>query len=218
MITTAYLTGKASYRASRVIYDADPPGGWRDTRREELIDKARFVWKLYIPAAISGTATLICIVGANRSSTKKTVAATTALGVAERAYSQYREKVVEEFGARKDQTIRDKVVADELERNPAPAAIVSGPGKVLCCELFTGRYFISDMETLRKAQNDINERILAHDYATLSDFYDLIGLEYTKISSNTGWGESKQMQLQFSTHLSNGVPCLAFDYSYAKAF
>lgn len=212
VITTAYLSGKASVKASKIIAeDQETPYD----RRKALIHNAKLVWKTYIPTGISAAATIGCIVGAQRTAGNKTLAATTALAVSERAYSAYRDKVIEEFGERKDQSIRDQVVAEQIQRDPPPAHILSGPGNVLCQELFTGRYFTSDMETLRKAQNDLNERLMGGVYCTLDEWYDLIGLDYTKASNNIGWTSDKQMKLNFSTHLSpDGRPVLAFDYNY----
>ncbi len=73
------------------------------------------------------------------------------------------------------------------------------------------------METLRKAQNDINSQVVNQAYVTLEEFYDLVGLPNTSNASNLGWDSDKLMALQFSTVLSEaGEPCLAFDYNYTK--
>lgn len=74
---------------------------------------------------------------------------------------------------------------------------------------------MSDMETLRRAQNTLNDRLLKHDYATLDDFYHLVGLSNTSSSSEIGWKSNRLMELDFTTTLSSdGRPCLAFDYNY----
>jgi hypothetical protein len=73
------------------------------------------------------------------------------------------------------------------------------------------------METLRKAQNDLNQRLVGGVYCTLDEWYDLIGLDYTKASNNLGWTSDKQMKLEFTTCLSqDGRPVLAFEYNYIK--
>jgi hypothetical protein len=154
----------------------------------------------------------------------KTLAAQTAFAVTERAYSEYRNKVIEEFGdgdrdkgERKDQAIRDKIAADRVKENPPPDILVTGPGNVLCLELFTGRYFASDMETLRQAENKLNAKLLTHDIQTLDDFYWLIGLQPTSYSSEGGWESPRLMELEFSTQLTDdGRPCLTFNYNYIK--
>lgn len=218
-ITTAILVGKASYQAANVIREYEENNAPAINPKERLKDRTRLVWKLYIPSTISTVSTVACVIGANRMETKKTIAANAVLAVTERAYSDYRNKIVEELGPRKDQSIRDKVVADQVTNNPPPSqeVLITGPGNVLCCELFTMRYFACDMEKLRRANNELNSKLLKHDYATLDDFYYMLGLSPTTTSGNIGWQSDKLMDLIFSTTLSDdGRPCITFEYNYTK--
>lgn len=216
-LTTAYLTGKASYEAAGLIRKAEKKDGPAIDRKERLKFRTKLVWKLYIPAGISATSTVACIVGANRVSVKKTLAAQTAFTVSQQLYSEYRDKVIEEIGAHKDQSIRDKIAEERVKKNPPPSqdVLFTGPGVILCCEMFTGRYFTSDMETLRRAENDVNSRLFSNDYANLNDFYYLVGLQQTSYSGEVGWKVDKLLKLGFSAVLTeDGRPCLAFDYNY----
>lgn len=215
-VSTAYLAGRASFKASEVIRLHEEVYPSSNDRKERLIARTKLVWKLYIPTALSATTTIACVVTANRVEVKKTIAAQTAFAVSQRAYSEYRNKVIEEFGERKDQSIRDKVAAEEVKNKPPKDGIIlGGSGSVLCCEEFTGRYFNCDMETLKRSVNELNAKLLAHDYATFDDFYYMLGLERTKTSGHLGWRSNRLLELQFSTVLTeNGVPCLVFDYNY----
>ena len=218
VVATAYLTGIASYQAALEIKAKEDINGTSSNRKERVIERTKLVWKLYIPAGIATATTIGCVAGANRAGVKKTIAAQAALAFTERAYSEYRNKVVEEFSAHKDTTIRDKVVADEVRRAaPGPDVVISGPGNILCCELFTGRYFLSDMESLKKARNELNSKLLKHDYATLDDWYYLIDLPQTTESGNIGWKSDKLMELIFSVALTeDGRPCITFEYNYRE--
>jgi hypothetical protein len=80
--------------------------------------------------------------------------------------------------------------------------------------VLTGRYFNSDMETLRKAENDVNFRLVNELYVPICDFYYLIGLPYTSNSGQIGWTSGKLMNLEFTTTMSeDSRPCLAFEYN-----
>ena len=93
---------------------------------------------------------------------------------------------------------------------------MAGEGSVLCYEAYTGRYFLCDMETLRKAQNDINHQVLNDSYASLSDLYDLIGLPHNTNSDEVGWNSDKLLELQFSAVISEGGrPCISVDFAVA---
>lgn len=211
VVGTAYLTAKASFQAKGLLESQAPD--------LSIKERTKIVWKCYIPAGLSGAFTIGCIIGASNANGRRTTAAVTAYSLTEKAFSEYKEKVVEELGKGKDQKIRDEIAQDKVNKKPPTSqeVIIVGPGHVLCCELFTRRYFRSDMELLRKAQNIINSRVVSDLYVSLDEFYDLVGLEGTSNSDKIGWNSDKLMELQFSTCLSEGgEPCLAFDYNYTK--
>jgi hypothetical protein len=181
-------------------------------------EKVKLVWKHYIPTAISATLTIGSIITGARIGMKKTAAAYSVLAVTERAFDEYKTKVVEELGEKKEKAIRDEIAQDHVNENQ-PGAIVVGAGSVLCQEMHTGRYFNCDMETLRRAENRINSKLIREVEATLSDFYYMVGLPTTSYSSRTGWDCDKMMYLQFSTSITeDGRPCLVFDYNYVRPF
>lgn len=207
VLTTAYLSARAGYQTAQALENEDP--------HANNAARARLVWRLYIPAGLSAAVTVVCIAGSKRVDGAKSLAAQTALAVSQQAYSEYRDQVVAEFGDRKDKAIAARVAESRVTERP-PVAIVAGSGEVICCELFTGRYFQSDMQALAKAVNEINAKLNRHDYATLDDFYYEVGLEFTKVSGHTGWDSSKLLELEFSSILHDGKPVLAFDYNYVK--
>lgn len=218
VITTTYLAAKASFKAAEVIREREADGH-TDNLKLLLKYRTQMLWKLYIPAGISGIVTVGCIVGASKANRTRTAAAVTAYSLTEKAFSEYKEKVIEQIGKGKEQKIVDELAQERIEKFPPTKKelMVVGNGYVLCCELYTQRYFRCNMQALLKAQNDINARIISDFYVALDEFYDLINLEYTSNSSKMGWDSDKMLELQFSTVLANGEePCLAFDYSYIR--
>lgn len=143
-----------------------------------------------------------------------------AYSLSERAFSEYKDKVVEKIGERKEQSFRDEVAQDKVLRaDKSQQLVLAMPGNVICCELHTMRFFSCDMETLKRAQNEVNAKILNSmgSSATLDDFYDLLGLDHTTNSSHLGWDSDKLMILEITTVLSaDNRPCLAFEYNYLK--
>ena len=217
VVTTAYLAGKASVTAYQHIQLHEGINGRPDTPKDLWTSRVKVVWKHYIPAAASGAVTIGSILGSHHVSNKRGAAAQAAFVISERAFNEYRSAVIEEIGERKDRSIRDSIAEKKVRDNPPSTMIISGPGNVLCCELHTGRYFTSDMETLRRFRNDLNERLLKHDRVSMDDWYDMIGLQPTSTSSELGWWSDKQMELIFTTVLTeDGRPCLAFEYNYYR--
>lgn len=217
VLATAFLASKATVEAVDIIREDEEglipkfnQGRMKWERRTKL------VWKLYIPSALSATTTIVCIVGANRINAKKILAAQTAFAVTERAYSEYKDKVIEQYGEKVDEKIRDSVAEDRVKKN-APEIIIAGSGGVLCCELYTMRYFESDVETLKRAQNEVNAKLLSNDYVGLDYFYHLINLSGTTPSGHLGWKTPRLFELELTSMLTeNDQPCLAIGYNYIQ--
>jgi len=219
VIGTSLLTAKASFKASEIIKKEEDEGRAIAGTKNRFKEYGKLVWKCYIPPTLSGAVTIACVIGASKASNRRTAAAVTAYSLTQRAFDEYREKVVEQLGKGKDRKVRDELAQDHVTNNPPVSreVIVTGKGHILCCELFTHRYFRSDMETLRKAENDINYMVVNNLFVCLDEFYDLIGLPNTSESNNIGWNSDKLLELVFTTVMSeDGEPCLAFSYNYTK--
>jgi Family of unknown function (DUF6353) len=220
-VATAYLTGRASFRAADII---GKEKSIINTAVEENQDPVRLsktetfqlVWMQYIPPAAMGILTITCIITANRISSKKIAALVVASGVSERAFQEYKDKVVEKLGVRQDQKIRDEVAQDRVLANPANSReiILAGTGEVLCYDMLTGRYFQSTMEEIKRAENRVNYELIHFMSASLSMFYEEIGLPPTDYTDSVGWNMNNKMEVQFSTVLSQDQrPCLAIGFS-----
>lgn len=205
--TTAYLTGKASYRAANIIYE--------NSNMAVLSKREKFdlVWKLYIPAASAGVMTCTCVVLSNRIGTRRAAAVAAALTLGERAFDEYRAQIVETLGEKKEEIVRGEIAKKRLEKNPpTDATIILAGGDVLIMDAYSGRVFKSDKEKVRKAENDINRAILREDSQTVSDFYDLIGLDHTSVSDEFGWNVENKLELGWSTAEWEGQAVLSFDF------
>lgn len=212
-LTTAYLTGLASFRAAKIINERESEDGYAVDPKIRLRHRFQLVWKEYIPPAATAVVTVSAIVCANRIDQRRAAALAAAYTVTEKALADYRKKVIEKVGEKKEQTFRDEIAQERTDKNPiTEKTVILGEGRVLCYEEFTGRHFYSDMETLRKAQNNINSQVINDFYAPLSDFYAEVGLPQTSESSEVGWNADRLLELTFSSTLSEGKPCLSVGF------
>lgn len=202
-ITTAWLTGKATFRASEVISKAQFKENLNHTAKvHKLTNREKFdlTWKLYLPAAGVGTMTCVSIICANRIGMRRAAALATAYGLSEKAFTEYREKVVEKMGEAKERGIRDEIAEDHMRRNPWSDDVVAvGSGKDLCYDKYLERYFYSDLESLKKSQNDINYQINNNFYASLTDFYNKLGVPAPSFGEEVGWRSDSLCELYFTT-------------------
>lgn len=217
-ITTALFAGRASFKAAQIIAEEEREA--RESTGDEGYTcntkrKVELTWTFYIPAIGTGVLTVACIIAANRIGMRRAAAMAAAYSLSEKAFVEYKEKVIEKLGESKEQKIRDEVAQDQVNRNPVSTReiYITGNGDVLCHDSITGRYFESNIEALRKAQNDINKQILDDYYASLSDLYNVIGLPTTKYSNEVGWNSDTQLELKFATVLSeDGRPCVSLEF------
>lgn len=219
-VATAYLTGRATFKAATILGDEAEKRILHE--REELRvfptkDKIKLVWTQYLPPAGMAVTTIGCIVFANRISAKRLAAVAAAYSLSEKRFTEYKDKIQEKMGLSKEQAARDELAQDRVNANPPTGQqVFVNDGQVICFEDWTGRYFKSTVETLKKAMNDINYQILEDRYATMADFYDKVGLENTKMANEMGWNIEHPMDLYFGTTIAdNGQPCIVLTYNTA---
>lgn len=213
MITTTVLAVKATPKALRCIDDAA-------YEKEELsltgVEKVKACWKCYIPAAITGTVSIACLIGASSVNARRNAALATAYKLSETALTEYREKVVETIGEKKERNIKDAIAKDSIKNNPVSQqnVIITGKGDTLCYDKLFGRYFKSDIETLKKIENELNRRMFSECYVSLNDFYYEVGLDGVDAGEDLGWNiDNGYIDLDFSSQLStDGQPCLVVSF------
>lgn len=202
-LTTAYLTGRATVKAVEVLSYAEKGERLGARSKIELKEKVKLVWKEYIPPFVTGALTVAAIVTSNRVSSRRAAALAVAYSISERTFEEYRAKIVEKLGPRKEEAARDEIAQEAFSKaqQNSREVLVAGNGEVLCYDLYTGRTFLSDVETMRQAQNDINHQIIHEMSASLTDFYYKIGLSSTAISDEVGWNVDRLLELRFTSVL-----------------
>lgn len=217
-VGTAILTGKASVKAVRVIenYEREIKEGQLHNLAPNFSNKEKFLvtWKFFIPPVALGACTIASIIFANRIGTRRAAAIAAAYTFTEQAFEQYRDKVVETIGEVKEKKVRDEIAQDRVNENPVSGnTVFVANGEVLCMEAYTGRYFKSDHESIRRAENDIKAQVLNDGYASLGDFYYHLGLPRTSSCEEVGWNTDKMPEIHISaTVAEDGKPCLVISY------
>ena len=221
MITTTVLAVKATPKATQLI----------EEKKEELdveqltpIETVKTTWKCYIPAAITGATSVAFLIGSHSVNARRHAALATAYKLSETALSEYKEKVVETIGERKERSIRDKISADQVKNNPISKTevFVTGKGKTLCFDPLSHRYFYSDIEKIKRAENNLNKEIITDPFdagRTLNDFYEELGIPTTATGDSLGWKlgylidiyPSAQMAEEGSDH--EGEPCIVLNHA-----
>lgn len=225
MITTTILAVKATPKAlenikadSRKNHDGDP---YAYTKKEAI----KSSWKCYVPAAITGTVSIGCLIGASSVNARRNAALATAYQISSNALNEYKEKVVETIGETKEKHIQDKLAQDKVDKNPAESntIIVTGNGKTLCYDPQFNQYFESSIDAIKNAVTEMNHRMvtLGEEYVSLNDFYDELGVDRLDIGDDLGWnvGRDGKLKVTYSSTISkNNQPCVVIHYDIAPKY
>jgi len=219
VVTTAVLAAKASFEAADILAMEEElrPDQYLQMLEEDRLGRAKLVWKCYIPAGIAGVSTIAACVASQHISSRRNAALLSVASLTENAFSQYKEKVLEQIGETKEQKVRDAVAEQMVKDNPPKAAeiIVTGKGEMLCLESYSGRYFRSTPNDIEKAAISVNQYILQNMYADQNEFNNLLGLEPTTQGYEVGWNIDKLIELQFSSMLTQDKePVLVVGYMH----
>lgn len=217
MFTAMILAVKDTPKALRAI---------EDKKAEEQVDKltpretVKATWKYYVPAAVTAGVSTACLISSTKVNLRRNAALATAYKISETALSEYRGKVIETIGEKKEHAIREAVAKDKVESNPMSTKeiYITGSGDTYFYDPLSDRYFTAEIEQVRRVVNDLNERMLngIDSHVSLNDFYGELGLRYMLVGDEIGWNVSKwgSIKLEFHAQIAdNGKPCLVLDFS-----
>ncbi len=214
LVTTVIMAVRATPKAQELIsrYKWDLTVGSDDPSTWELIKAG---WRPYIPAALMGTTTIACIITANSIHLRKNAALMGLYSLSETTLREYQSKVVETIGRVKEDHIQADVAQGRLNQSPmtGKTIVLTGKGEALFFESLSGRYFRSDIEKMRKLQNDVNRQLLTNMYLSLNELYFEMGLESVDLGRDTGWEVNHMLEFRFDSKITpSGEPCIVLGY------
>jgi hypothetical protein len=208
---TAFFSHRAGYAFATDVMAQGVAGKTTPDSNVTIVQRQ---WRKYVPAAGAVAITVGAVVGANRISASRTAALAAAYVLTQEKHEEYKSKVYERFGKKKEEEVRADIAQDKVQRGPAPITVINAD-KVPCLDLWSMHYFESDMETIRKAVNDINIQIMNDQYASLSDFYDKLGISPSRMSDELGWNTDSMLEVSFNSVLKDDkIPVLTIDFEH----
>lgn len=214
-VTAAVLTGRAAFRvgldASTQYHEEILENNNHD---EELLSNRHLVktyWKEFIPGAAVLAGTVVCIVGATTVSSRRTAAITAAYKLSEELAEGYKKKVVETIGAQKEEKIRADLAKDRAEAAGGTSTFIIVGSEVVFHDALSGRLFKNEMAKVEKAVNEINSQINNFYCASLTEFYEKIGLSGTPFSDEVGWNSDQLLDPKYSATIVDDKPVISIE-------
>ena len=219
MAATTVIAVRATPKAIELIEEKKREEGVEKLKPAEIV---KTTWKCYIPAAVTGATSVGCLLGASSVNARRNAALAAAYNISTTALTEYKDKVVETIGEKKERDIREAISADKVKNDPVTnrEVIMTGKDVTLCYDAVFGRYFKSDIDTINRAVDYINRQVVAHGYVSLNEFYEEIGLPPIEIGYDLGWSfdDGHIDVIPDSELASDGTPCRVITYNVTPRY
>lgn len=179
VVATTVLAVKATPKAMKLVEKAEEVKGEKLTKFETV----KVAGPSYIPAVVTGAATIACIFGANILNKRQQAALMSAYALVDNSFKEYKRKVVELYGQEAADAVQAEIASDKYEETD----ISVDEGKELFFDSYSGRYFESTLADVRKAECEINRELNIGGYACINELYDMLGMPHIDGGSAVGW-------------------------------
>lgn len=191
VVATSVMAVKATPKALQRIDEAKEEKGESLTKLETV----KVAGPVYIPAVLTGVATLTCIFGANALNKRQQASLASAYALLSRSYNEYRSKVDELHGEGTHEQVTAEIAKDKYEDTDITVA----EDKQLFFDQFSGRYFESTIEDVQRAEYRVNRDLVMRDYVSLNEFYEHLGIPKIDAGESLGWSNGGNFAAYWQT-------------------
>lgn len=197
------------------------------------IEKVKISWPYYVPAVLTGTATLICIFGANTLNRRQQASLASAYALVSRSYSDYKRKLKEIYGKEAHEKIMDSLAAEKAENQHIFSSGFLAASSLefedaneefrLFYDSYSQRYFQATISQVLQAEYHLNRNFaLMGGFVPLNMFYEFLGIETSPVFAGEGWWVTDEMywidfdhsKTMIDDGLNGEVECYIIDMVY----
>ena len=204
-ITAVRATPKAIEkikRDSRINHDGDPCG-------YSMAEAIKSAWVYYIPSAVIGVSTIVCIVGANVLNKRQQASLSSAYALINNSYNEYKEKLRELYGEEAHQKIIDSIAKEHCEDIYLSGQDICGWNSLdfdehdpddnrLFYDVYSRRYFESSISRVLQAEYHLNRNFVISGHLPVNDFYEMLGLSAIDGGNKVGWNGDELLWIDFN--------------------
>ena len=187
VVGTTLSAIKATPKAMKILVEQDIEKVTEDDRHPTVFEKALVVAPVYFPTILFGTATIICIFGANTLNKKKQATLTSAYAYLNSSFNEYKDKVKAIYGEDGEKRVREEIAKDKYIQQSMPESNED----MLFFDEYSGRYFELTLFDLQNAVYRLNRTFALEGYTNLNEFYRYVDLPETDYGEVLGWSGLK---------------------------
>lgn len=147
------------------------------------IEKIKKTWKCYIPSGLVMTSTMLCIIYSDKVSMNEKIALLNTLNTVQDNYRNLKTAV--------DDTCtpetKEEIIKKTIKKKVPKELYLERTSEKIFYEDYRGIYFTSTIDNVLKAEYLFNKQLSIVGYASLNDFYKLLGLQETDQGHYLGW-------------------------------
>lgn len=229
VIVTTITAVRATPKAVKLLKEAELEKGENLTKVEII----RVAGLSYIPSALLGISTIVCIFGANALNQKKQASLMSAYVMLNESYKQYRKSAKIVYGEDADDKIHVEMAKDAMVATYDWGYQVynmdmdSESERLLFYDLSSKKYFRTTMAAVLNAQYHVNRNLAIRGDCSLNEYLSFLGVEGIDGGDDLGWDISYMVEemdcywLDFDNYkstLEDGLECIIIDTMTVNKF
>lgn len=229
VIVTTITAVRATPKAVKLLKEAEAEKGENLTKVEII----RVAGPSYIPSALLGISTIVCIFGANALNQKKQTSLMSAYAMLNESYKQYRKSAKIVYGEDADGKIHAEMAKDAMVHTYDWGYQVynmdmdSESERLLFYDLSSKKYFRTTMAAVLNAQYHVNRNLAIRGDCSLNEYLSFLGVEGIDGGDDLGWDISYMVEemdcywLDFDNYkstLEDGLECIIIDTMTVNKF
>ena len=222
VIVTTITAVRATPKAIKLLKEAEAEKGENLTKVEII----RVAGPSYIPSALLGISTIVCIFGANALNQKKQASLMSAYAMLNESYKQYRKSAKIVYGEDADDKIHAEMAKDAMVSTYDWGYQVynmdmdSDSERLLFYDLASKKYFRTTMAAVLNAQYHVNRNLSVRGVCPLNEYLSFLGLDEVDGGDVIGWDICYMIEEMdcywldfdnYKTTLEDGLECIIID-------
>lgn len=198
VVVTVVLAVKATPKALKCIEKEKAVKNAENSENLTRMETIAACWRCYIPAVVTGIATIGCIFGANTLNRRQQASLVSAYALASRSFNSYKQKVRELYGEEAHKKVMASLAAEKSTKPTISAGSLTQMTSVgfedaneeerLFYDAISDRYFQATISQVLQAEYHLNRNFaLSGGFITLNQFYEFLGVSKVRGGDEVGW-------------------------------
>ncbi|MDR1549073.1 MAG: DUF6353 family protein [Hungatella sp.] len=184
VVWTVIEASNAGAKAKELLDNAAEEKGEDLTLKE----KVKVAAPVYAKTAVAAGATIASVVGSNVLNKQQQAEIMSAYTLVTKQFKDYKKKVEKVVDEETKKRIKEEVVKDKIDEDKPPFEEIPY-GQQIFFDEYSEQFFISTIDQVEDAAEQLNNMLMRKGFATLWDYYDLLNIRKDTMFKGCWWSE-----------------------------